>query len=263
MLELPAPERAAPAAAGAQTVAPAAPAGAPRRTLVVMQPTFLPWAGYFNLMAQADDFVFLDDVQLEKQSWQTRNRLAFGGQALWLPVPVRHTHLAQTIAETEVLHASRWRDKLARGFAQNYARHPHLADAREVLDTLLAQPAEARLAALNEAVIRHIADRLGLRPRLHRASALGVAGLRSDRLIGLCAALGATEYLSPRGSADYLAEDGFAARAPATLRLQDFQPRPYRQQGLREHLPFLSVVDVVANLGWQGARSFVLTGTAP
>lgn len=164
MLELPAPERAAPAAAGAQTAAPAAPAGAPRRTLVVMQPTFLPWAGYFNLMAQADDFVFLDDVQLEKQSWQTRNRLAFGGQALWLPVPVRHTHLAQTIAETEVLHASRWRDKLARGFAQNYARHPHLADAREVLDTLLAQPAEARLAALNEAVIELLLFQL--RPRV-------------------------------------------------------------------------------------------------
>ena len=101
--------------------------------LVVMQPSFLPWAGYFNLMARADDFVFLDDVQLEKQSWQTRNRWLIGGQVHWITVPVRHSHLAQTIAETEVVDTSHWRAKLARGFAQHYGRHRHAADAHAML----------------------------------------------------------------------------------------------------------------------------------
>ncbi|MEM7600815.1 MAG: WbqC family protein, partial [Verrucomicrobiota bacterium] len=41
------------------------------KTIAISQPTFLPWMGYFNLIAQADIFVFLDDVQYEKQSWQS------------------------------------------------------------------------------------------------------------------------------------------------------------------------------------------------
>jgi hypothetical protein len=226
---------------------------------VVMQPTFLPWAGYFNLMAQADDFVFLDDVQLEKQSWQTRNRWLVGGQVHWITVPVRHTHLAQTIAATEVIDTGRWRDKLARGFAQHYGRHRHFADARDIVETLRNHPAQ-QLGALHEAVIRQIAERLGLAPRLHRASDLPNSGPRSQRLLGLCRALGAASYLSPRGSADYLAEDGFAEQSPAALRFQDYQPPSYPQSGAASFVPHLSIIDVVANLGWAGARQHVDPG---
>jgi hypothetical protein len=229
--------------------------------LVVMQPTFLPWAGFFNLMAQADDFVFLDDVQLEKQSWQTRNRWLIAGQVHWISVPARHTHLAQTLAETELLEATRWRDKLARGFAQHYGRHPHAADAGEIVAQLQALPAQ-RLGELNESLIRFIAERLGLRARLHRASALGAAGVRSQRLIALCRQLGAAEYLSPRGSADYLAEDGFAAASPAALRFQDFTPGRYAQKGVAGFEASLSMLDVVAHLGWAGARRYIDTGAA-
>jgi hypothetical protein len=227
-----------------------------------MQPTFLPWAGYFNLMAQADDFVFLDDVQLEKQSWQTRNRWLTGGQVHWITVPVRHTHLAQTIKATEVLDASHWRDKLLRGFNQHYGRHRHAADARDIIETLCSQSAQ-HLGDLHEAVIRMMATRLGLSPRLHRASALPATGQRSQRLVELCQALGAGSYLSPQGSADYLAEDGFATRSPASLRFQDYHPQPYHQTGVASFVSHLSIVDVVANLGWSGARHYVIEGTCP
>jgi WbqC-like protein family len=229
--------------------------------LVVMQPTFLPWAGYFNLMARADHFVFLDDVQLEKQSWQTRNRWLIGGQVHWITVPVRHTHLAQTIAETQVVDASHWRDKLTRGFAQHYGRHRHFADAREIIEALRSHPAQ-HLGALHEAVIRHIAARLGLAPQLHRASDLPNAGPRSQRLVGLCRALGAARYLSPQGSADYLAEDHFAEQSPATLQYQDYHPQPYPQTGAASFVSHLSIVDVVANLGWAGARHYVDQGSS-
>ncbi len=160
--------------------------------LVVMQPTFLPWAGYFNLMAQAEDFVFLDDVQLEKQSWQTRNRLLMNGQPKWISVPVRHERLAQTIVEPEVVDSAHWRGKLGRGFAQAYSKHPYYPDASEVLDLLVSHPA-TKLATLNEAVIRYVAARLGLTTRIHLASELGIAGIRSERLAAFC------EYCFPLG----------------------------------------------------------------
>ena len=229
------------------------------RSLVVMQPTFLPWAGYFNLMAQAHDFVFLDDVQLEKQSWQTRNRLVVGGEVRWVVVPVRNTHLAQTIRETEVLHGTHWREKFARGFVINYGRHPHFADAQQIVQALLACDA-LDLATFNECMIRFIAERLGLAPCLHRASGLQVEGLRSARLAGMCRHFQAHEYLSPVGSADYLAEDCFEELSPVPLRFQAYAPGPYPQKGCSGFHSHLSIVDVVANVGWHQARGYVETG---
>ena len=55
--------------------------------IAVMQPTYLPWAGYFNLIEETDAFVFLDDVQFSYQSWQQRNRIVVGGQAHFSPCP--------------------------------------------------------------------------------------------------------------------------------------------------------------------------------
>lgn len=229
-------------------------------TLVVMQPTFLPWAGYFNLMAQASCFVFLDDVQLEKQSWQTRNRLLMNGQPHWVSIPVRHGHLSQLINETDVVADKRWREKLGRGFSQAYGKHPHYKVAQEIIE-LLACETSKNLADLNELLIRFMANKLGITTPMHRASELGISGDRSDRLVAICRHLGAKEYLSPLGAADYLAEDGFAAHSPAVLRFQNYQPRPYPQMGTWEFISHLSMVDVIANMGCAEAKDYVLKGT--
>jgi hypothetical protein len=226
------------------------------RCLAVMQPTFLPWAGYFNLIAEVDDFVFLDDVQLERQSWQTRNRLIIGGEVRWVVVPVRNTSLTQTIMETQVLDGTHWREKFARGFAINYGRHPHRAEAEEIVHALVTCTATS-LSELNESVIRVIAGRLELTTRLHRASQTGVEGVRSTRLAELCRHFDADEYLSPAGAASYLTEDRFVENARSSLRLQDYSPGRYTQRGSVDFHSHLSVLDVVANLGWQGTKSYV------
>jgi hypothetical protein len=223
----------------------------------IMQPTFLPWAGYFNLMAQVDDFVFLDDVQLDTRSWQTRNRLLMNGCAQLISLPVRHTKQSQIIKETEVLDIDRWGEKLARGFKQSYGKHPHYTAACDVLNLLMLQPG-VKLSVLNEKIIRYVAEKLCITARLHRAGEIGVTGVRSARLISLCEYFSANEYLSPVGSADYLSADGFETNCTATLRFQDYCPQPYPQKGAREFVSHLSMVDVIANLGWDGARQYII-----
>lgn len=229
-------------------------------TLVVMQPTFLPWAGYFNLMAQADDFVFLDDVQLERQSWQTRNRLIMNGQVKWVIAPVLHDGLTQTIAETQVVDAGRWREKLVRGFAQNYGKHAYYGEAREMIDLLANHPSSS-LAELNEAVICYASMKLGLPARIHIASKLGAKGVRTEKLVELCKIFDAEEYLSPLGSAKYLAEDGFAEKSSAKLRFQEYVPLAYLQRGIGLFQSHLSILDVVANIGWFSAKKYVERGS--
>ena len=57
--------------------------------VAIMQPTFLPWSGYFGLMQSVDMFVFLDSVQFDRRSWQQRNRIKTSSGPKWLTVPVR------------------------------------------------------------------------------------------------------------------------------------------------------------------------------
>ena len=54
----------------------------------IMQPTYLPWSGYFSMIKNADIFVFLDDVQFDKRSWQQRNRILLNKKETFLTVPV-------------------------------------------------------------------------------------------------------------------------------------------------------------------------------
>ena len=79
----------------------------------IMQPMYLPWAGYFNLIAAVDTFVFLDDVQLERQSWQTRNRILLGGKEVLLSVPTQRVPLDTPIELIALADATRWRHRHA------------------------------------------------------------------------------------------------------------------------------------------------------
>jgi hypothetical protein len=227
------------------------------KTLVVMQPTVLPWSGYFNLMHLSDDFVFHDDIQLEKRSWQTRNRLLLDGKVDWISLPIEHLGEKQKISDTRVLVDRKWTDKVDRAFRRSYEKHPHFNAAAEVMACFLSFEND-NLALRNEAVIRLVAERLGIQTRIHRASELGIEGVRSERLMAFCKFFQADTYLSPLGSKEYLMEDQFEARSPSQLVFQDYPVLPYPQTHVAEFVPSLSIVDVVANLGWAQAKAYII-----
>lgn len=232
---------------------------------VIMQPTFFPWAGYFYLASQADVFVFLDDVQLEKQSWQTRNCILLNGKAAWISVPLIHMGSEQKICEVEVFDQSLWRIKLLRKLAQTYARHP-FCDVMLKGANLLGGMSETHLADINILLITDFCNRFGIQPRFARSSRLGISGDRTERLIRICEHFGCQEYLSPAGSADYLAQDRFTERTNIRLSLQKYEAQVYPQYRSNAFISHLSVIDVVANLGWDGGARYVrgeTIGTEP
>ena len=89
---------------------------------VVMQPTYLPWTGYFNLIFQSDVFVFLDDVQYERGSWQNRNRILLNGQPHFLTVPSIRTQLSEQIKMVEIDAKKNWRSKHVKTIKQAYGK---------------------------------------------------------------------------------------------------------------------------------------------
>jgi hypothetical protein len=219
------------------------------KTLVVLQPGYLPWVGYFDLMHRADVFVHYDDVPFDKHGWRNRNRVKGSTGPVWLTVPVLHSgRTGQLIQEVEVDGQQNWRRKHVATISQLYARAPFLSKVLPRLSSLLEQP-RAHLVDLDLEIAAWVAGELGISTPCHRASVLGIRGDRNGRLIDLCRHFGAERYLSGNAARDYLDIDRFRA-AGIQVAWHDYEHPTYVQLH-GEFVPYLSVLDLMLNTGPQ------------
>ncbi|MGJ3232188.1 MAG: WbqC family protein [Oceanicaulis sp.] len=215
-------------------------------TLAIMQPTFLPWAGYFALMDRVDRFVLLDDVQFDKRSWQQRNRIKTASGPLWLTAPVlTKGKRDQTIAEARLNPDADFAGTALKTLEHAYAKAAYFPQVMDQIAPALGA-AEDGLCALNIALIEALAGLMGLQADLVRASATPVASAKAQRLADLCTIHGARRYVSPPGSKDYL--DGDAALGAAGVELSYFTyEHPVWPQLHGPFEPYMSALDLVMN----------------
>jgi hypothetical protein len=225
---------------------------ADERTLVVLQPGFLPWLGFFDQMRRAGVFVYYDDVQYDKHGWRNRNRIKTPSGPHWLTVPTRHAGLGKpSILDVEVETTAPWARKHIGTIRQYYRDAKWLDRYLPELSDLLQRPWR-RLVDLDLAVSRQMADWLGITTPTLRASELGIRGERSERLVALCQYLGVTRYLSGNAAQSYLDVDLFA-RHGISVEWQNYA-HPVYPQLHGEFVPYLSAIDLLLNCGDESGR---------
>lgn len=215
--------------------------------LAILQPSYLPWLGYFDQIDRVDMFVFYDDVQYDKNGWRNRNRLKGPNGPTWLTVPVKHSGRgSQRICDVEIDNQHNWQEKHLRSISQFYAKAPYRQHYLNDLTDLLAQP-WSHLAELDIALIELFNGWLGLSTTLVRATSLDIGGDRNERLINICRHFAADHYLSGNAAQSYVDLEAFAA-AGIQVEWQDYSHPVYPQL----HGPFvshLSILDLVMNTG--------------
>ena len=213
----------------------------------VMQPTYLPWSGYFDLIDQCDVFVFLDTVQFEKQSWQQRNRIKTPSGPLWLTVPCLQS-LPCCIVDVRIEPTSQWRRKHWLAISANYSRAPYWHTLCEPLEAIYVRDWD-RLVDLNISLIALLMNQLGIETQVVRTSELPTSGqAKTASLLEICDRLGADAYLSPRGGSAYLASDRPFSDHGISPGLQLYDPPIYPQR-FGAFVPYLSVLDLMLNAG--------------
>jgi hypothetical protein len=230
--------------------------------IALMQPAFLPWQGYFGLVAAADVFVLLDDFQFQRHSFHQRNRIrAADGAPTWINLPVAHSRDGEfpTLAAAAPLVDAKWRRRVKTTLDQSYGRAPHHAEMRPSIDAWIDAPFPS-VAEMNIAFIRLVAGMLGLEPEWRRSSEIGSSGQRSDRVLDLLHRAGARSYLCARGSYDYMHDDGVFPVADIDVGFQDFAPQPYAQRRADAFVSHLSVLDALFEVGADETRRLVLAG---
>lgn len=228
-------------------------------TIGILQPSYLPWLGYFEQIARSDVFVLYDDVQFEKGSWRNRNRIKTPKGPMWLTVPVLTKGRGpQSIYSVQINNAQPWGQKHLRSIVQHYARAPHFQAYSGQLLALIGGVWDS-LCDLNIALIRHLAQALGITTRFVLASELDAPGSGTSRLVDIVERLGGSVLYEGAAGRQYIEEDLFAARG-LRIEYQDYQ-HPRYEQLHGEFLPYLSVVDLLFNHGPDSLA--ILTGGTP
>jgi hypothetical protein len=215
-------------------------------TLGSVQSCYIPWRGYFDIIRRSDIFVFHDDIQYTKQDWRNRNRIRTPTGPIWLTVPVRKETTGGTIDEVVIDSAQDWGLQHWRKITANYERAAHFNDCAPALKDVLLS-GETRLSVLNIRAIRLICDMIQIRTRMIESRSLGLTGRRTDRLIAMCRAVGATRYLSGPSAQSYLEPEKFAENG-IELAYIDYRYPEYPQQ-LDGFLDHMSIVDLLLNCG--------------
>jgi WbqC-like protein family len=218
--------------------------------IAIAQPTYLPWLGYFDLLDQVDQFVLLDSVQFERQSWQQRNRIKTPKGLEWLTVPVVFRgKLSQTIAEVQIREPEFWYDHL-RAIELNYKRAPffdrYFGGLRDVIQL---EAGTLSLPQLTIALLRWFSDVIGIQTPTIRSSQMQVSGKRTQLLADICVCLGASVYLSPPGSAEYIIDDLPILSDRAIEVTFHHYEHPVYSQLFPPFQPYACVLDLLFNEG--------------
>lgn len=208
-----------------------------------MQPYFLPYIGYFQLMSDVDIFVVYDNIKYTKKGWINRNRILLNGKDHLFTIPIASASDYCDIIEREVSRSFD-REKLLNQFKGAYARSPQFGNVFPWLSDLVNE-SETNLFGYIFRSLLKVRSRLGLETEMIRSSSLSVdpALTGQDRVIATCRAVGATVYVNPIGGLDLYDRDQFRAHG---IELQFLKSGPVRYAQFEgEFVPSLSIVDVM------------------
>jgi hypothetical protein len=224
-------------------------------TAVILQPSYVPWRGYFDLARRADVFVFYDDVQYDKHGWRNRNRIKTAQGTQWLTIPVRakgNVDEGLLVKDIETAAAPDWAKKHALSLRQSYGKAPCFGEVWPTIDRFWATRTD-KLCDLTIPSTIALARLLGLaHTRFVRSSELGIEGGKTDRLVSIVEHVGADHYLSGPSARDYLDEAAFAARG-ISLEYATYEYPPYEQL-YPPYDPQVSVLDLLFMEGPRAGR---------
>lgn len=220
---------------------------------VILQPSYIPWRGYFHQILLADVFVFYDDVQYDKHGWRNRNRIKTHQGPIWLTIPV---HAGGAPVHNTPIHKVRidwsgaWNRKHWSSLQQAYSKAPYFKEYAVQLEPFY-QRQDIYLANLTIDLTIALAEMLGIRQtRFIRSSGLAAQGSKTERLLDILTHVGATHYISGPSARDYLEEDRFV-EAGIQLSYMSYRYPEYPQL----YPPFESQVSILDLLFMTGPKA--------
>ncbi|MFC4269922.1 hypothetical protein GQF03_05275 [Sneathiella chungangensis] len=220
--------------------------------VAIVQSNYIPWKGYFDMIASVDYFILYDDVQFTRRDWRNRNKIKTRDGLQWLTVPVLSKNkYFQAIKDTKI-DGTAWATKHWRSIDANYKKAPHFDALAEIIRPVYEGETPEYLTELNVLLIRRICDFLNIKTTISLSSEFDLAEGQNERLLGICKQLDADVYVSGPLAKDYLDISLFAADG-VDVEWFDYSGYPNYDQLWGDFEHGVSIVDLIANTGHNAA----------
>ncbi len=222
---------------------------------VILQPSYIPWRGYFDQISRADVFVFYDDVQYDKHGWRNRNRIKNHQGGQWLTIPVHNKGVVVEsipINQIEIAWEQSWAERHLRAIQQAYSKAPYFKLYVPWLEEVY-QRRPSHLVDFTIPLTIEIAQKLGFcHTRFLRSSELQASGEKTDRLIAILTGLGATHYISGPSARSYIEDEKFSD-AGITLEYMEYTYPEYPQL-YPPYDPHITILDLMFMVGLEAPQ---------
>jgi hypothetical protein len=218
--------------------------------IAISQPTFFPWQGYFALIDFVDEFIFLDNVQFDKRSWQQRNYIMLNGARHLMTIPViSKNKFTQKIIEVEIDYNNFKVLKFLKTIERAYKKSKYFDLYFGRIEKIINYKYKF-LSQLNINIIESICGFLNIGNKLSKASSLNLDSSISkiDQLDFICKKKKTDQYISTTGSAEYLGNMKQFFHSKANINYFHYNTSNYRQLG-ETFIPNLSIIDLLFNQG--------------
>lgn len=231
------------------------PAGGP--SVVISQPMYFPWPGFFEQMALADIYVWLDDAQCSNRSFTNRIQVKHKDGRKWMTIPLDGRRTETLILELRTTDDA-WRKSHSNLLKQSLSGAAERDAALALYDKAVVHPllVDCLIASCED-----LAEWLDVRPqKILRSSSLSISSRSSQRILDIVKAVGGTRYITGHGAAQYLDHMEFE-RQGISVEYMDYSLTPWAQQH-GEFTPYVTSLDLVASAGKE-ARTYLHPQTVP
>ena len=216
------------------------------KKIVISQPMFMPWVGLFQQFKMADKIIYFDDVQLPLgRSFSNRVQVQSKDGLRWLTVPITRKG-KQLIKDVKIDGSTNWKKSHLGILKQSYRKAKYANLALNLVDEIYSSNTES-LSDFCIFGIDIIAKFLNLNREVTRSSSYGFNSLKSEKLLDIITFERATNYITGHGAANYLDHDLFEA-SNVSVEYMKYNLPEYEQL-FKPFTPFVSIIDLIANLG--------------
>jgi hypothetical protein len=235
-----------------------------KKRLVLNQSNYIPWKGYFDLIAASDEFVIFDEVQFTKNDWRNRNRVVLNGKLHWLTIAIKTAGVAKQSIQLAEVSDRGWARIHWEILRQAYRKAPYFGEVGPVLEETYRQAATTgSLTEINQLFLEAICCLLGITTSIVRSDVVKKTAMTpTQRIIEICKARGATEYLSGPAARAYLEEEQLRD-AGIALEYADYSGYSEYQQQMPVFEHGVSIIDALFRCGGTGARAMLKSVRAP
>lgn len=227
------------------------------KKIAISQSNYIPWKGYFDMIAAVDEFVLYDDMQFTKNDWRNRNKIKTPKGVEWLSIPVGQA-IDRRIRDVAIPNTA-WQEKHWKTIEANYRRAPFFSEIATVIEPLYRDRLHTNLSTVNREFIAVICKYLGIRTRISNNWDYDLTKGRTKRLVDLCRQAGAVEYVSGPAAKAYIDEQQFVEQN-IKLTWFDYENYPTYPQLWGEFSHAVSVLDLMFNCGQNAHRYMKLAG---